>query len=52
MRQLEDASVKVLPVVLDDCAVPAILSDIRYADCRHDIGAGIEELLRAIGRTV
>jgi hypothetical protein len=48
MRQLRGESVVVLPVLLDECEIPPILSDIRYADCRAGISGGIAEILRAI----
>lgn len=43
MRQLADSSITVLPVRLDDCEIPAILSDIRYADCRSGKVNGFNE---------
>jgi len=48
MRQLKNNSVSVLPVRLDDSAIPAVLADIRYADCRANLEAGFEEVLLAI----
>lgn len=48
MRQLTDSSVSVLPLVLDDCAIPAILADIRFADCRRDRESGFSEALQAL----
>jgi hypothetical protein len=48
MRQLTDNSISVLPLVLDDCAVPAILADIRFADCRGSRESGFTEALRAL----
>jgi len=48
MRQLADNSITVLPVRLDDHPVPAILADLRYADCRRSIRHGIAELRQAI----
>jgi hypothetical protein len=47
MRQLADASVRVLPVRLDEANVPAILADIRYADCRTDKVSGFEQVFQA-----
>jgi hypothetical protein len=48
MRQLANASVKLLPVLLDDCELPTLLSDIKYADCRQDSQHGFADLLAAI----
>jgi len=49
MRQLANNSVSVIPIVIDDCLIPAILADIKYADCRSDIDAGLKDLLEALG---
>ena len=48
MRQLSDSSIRVLPIVIDDCTIPPILADVRYANCRHDLHEGLRELLQAI----
>jgi hypothetical protein len=48
MRQLRNSSVSVLPIRLDDSAIPAVLADIRYADCRANLQSGCEDVLRAI----
>ena len=48
MRQLTDSSVSVLPLVLDDCSIPAILADIQFADCRRDRESGFSEALQAL----
>jgi hypothetical protein len=48
MRQLSDRSISILPVRLDDSQHPALLSDVKYADCREDFAVGIEALHAAI----
>src|SRR5260370_14323166 len=48
MRQLSDRSTRVLPVRLDDSPIPAILADVRYADCRSDQLVGFREILGAL----
>lgn len=48
MRQLDDASVKVIPVLRESCDVPALLRDIRYADCSSDQEAGFAALVEAL----
>lgn len=48
MRQLADNSVTILPVRLDDSPVPAILADVRYADCRASVERGFAELEQAL----
>jgi hypothetical protein len=51
-RQLEGRSVRVLPARLTGGELPAILSDIRYADLVVDWNRGIIDLLRALSRTI
>lgn len=48
MRQLQEASVRVLPIRLDDSPVPAILADIRYADWRSDEALGFRQVYDAV----
>jgi hypothetical protein len=48
MRHLADRSIGVLPIRLDDAQVPAILADIRYADCRYDADRGFSEVVEAV----
>jgi len=48
MRQLSGNSVRVLPVLLDACEVPTLLSDIRYADLRNHDDAAYEQIVHAI----
>jgi TIR domain len=49
MRQLSDASVRVIPVLREPCDLPQLLSDIRYADFGLDREAGFAALIEAIG---
>ncbi len=44
MRQLRDNSVTVLPIRLDESAVPPLLADIRYADARLDLAQALVDL--------
>lgn len=44
MKQLSDQSISVLPARLDDSAVPPILADLRYADCRRRLRDGVREI--------
>ena len=41
MRQLKDKDIKIKPVLIQDCDIPALLSDIKYADFRHDYNKGL-----------
>lgn len=45
MAQLGDRSIKVIPVLREDCAIPPLLCDIRYIDCRADCRSGFERLV-------
>jgi hypothetical protein len=50
-RMVVDPSVRLIPVLLDDCSIPAMLHDLRFADCRSDEAAGFTEVLaRCTGR--
>jgi len=46
--ELEKRGVKVLPAVIADCEVPAMLSDKLYADFRHSYYRGLRKLLEAL----
>lgn len=50
MRQLADQSITILPVLLDQCNLPPLLADIKYADFRASFDQGFADLLRAIQR--
>ncbi|HEV7571786.1 MAG TPA: toll/interleukin-1 receptor domain-containing protein [Thermoanaerobaculia bacterium] len=52
MRQLSDNSIRVLPVRLEDCEIPSILADIRYADASRGVRSVVTELERAFFGTV
>ena len=44
MRQLNDSSITVLPMRLDDSQLPALLADIKYADARKGLERGLSEI--------
>lgn len=48
MRQLSSAEIGVLPVLLEDCKIPPLLTDIKYADFRTSFDLGLSELLSAL----
>lgn len=48
MSQLKDRSIVVAPVLRETCPLPALLRDIRYADCRFDKTAGFRDLVDGI----
>lgn len=47
-REIKKRQIVVLPVLLADCRIPAIIADKRYADFRRDYGKGLADLLAAI----
>jgi len=48
MLQLSKKSIRVLPVRLDDCTIPAILADIKYADGRAGVENALAQLEHAL----
>lgn len=47
MRQLQNENVKIRPVLLEDCDIPPLLSDIKYADFRHNYNEGFATLIES-----
>jgi TIR domain len=47
-RQLSGSKLKILPVLLKDCKIPAILSDLKYADFRESYYEGFTEIYNAL----
>jgi hypothetical protein len=47
MRQLQDRAIRILPVLMEDCDIPPLLADIKYADFRLDYNKGFTSLLDA-----
>ena len=45
MRQLGDRSIKLLPILREDCTIPPLLADMKYADFREDFDCGFTELI-------
>jgi hypothetical protein len=45
MRQLQSEAIHVIPLLVNECEVPALLSDIKYVDCRGDIAVGVRRML-------
>lgn len=48
MRQLAMEHVTLLPVLLEDCAIPPLLTDLKYADFRTSFDDGFTNLLAAV----
>jgi hypothetical protein len=48
MQQLSQKSIRVLPVRIDDCEIPPIIADIRYADARLGMEHAFVELEQSL----
>jgi hypothetical protein len=46
--EAEDGTVRVIPVLLEDCEVPALLRPKKYVDLRSDYARGLGQLLDAL----
>jgi hypothetical protein len=46
MRELKKRAVVVLPLLLEDCDIPPLIADKKYADFRQSYEAGFAELLK------
>ena len=49
IRQTRERGAFILPVVLEECQIPTLISGLKYADFRTDYGSGLEALLAALG---
>jgi hypothetical protein len=50
MRELEEKRVVVLPILLEDCAMPTFLKEKMYADFRTNFDKGLQDVLDAISK--
>jgi hypothetical protein len=49
MRQLsKERSITILPLLVTDCEIPVLLSEISYADFRNDYKSAFKKLLKAL----
>jgi hypothetical protein len=48
VSEVERRDVKILPIKLDDAAVPRVIADKRYADFSRSYKAGLDDLLNAM----
>lgn len=48
MKEMSKKKVFILPVLLEDCEIPALISDKRYADLRTSYREGVKELLKVL----
>lgn len=51
MGEVNKREVRVLPALVSDCKIPAMLADKLYADFRKSYYAGLRDLLRALDAT-
>lgn len=49
-HEVEKGTIQVLPVLLQDCKIPALLKTKRYADFRHNYNNGFQDILIAIDK--
>ena len=47
-EEVREGKIKVLPILIEDCRIPALLRTKKYADFRDDYGRGLEDLMAAI----
>lgn len=47
IRQLKDRAIRILPALMEDCDIPPLLVDIKYADFRLDYNKGFTSLVDA-----
>ena len=47
-RQLSGTRLKILPALVKECEIPAILRDVRYADFRMEYNVGFKHLYDVI----
>ncbi len=50
VRELDEKRVVVLPVLLEDCAIPLFLREKMYADLRTDLESGLDSIMDAVAR--
>jgi hypothetical protein len=50
MRELDEKKVIVLPVLVEDCEIPAFLREKLYADFRKDFKGGLKALVETVAR--
>ena len=51
MRQIADKGITILPIMIEACKLPALLTDIKYADFTSAFEVGFQELLKSIRKT-
>lgn len=49
-RQLSRKDIKIFPALIEDCTLPSILADIKFADFRDSYNSGLSEILTALSK--
>jgi hypothetical protein len=52
MKELRNKSIKILPILLKTCEIPALISDKKYADFRESYEKGLNGLLKVFGKKI
>jgi len=47
MRHLQRKEISIKPVLIENCEIPPLLADMKYADFREDYNAGFNELINS-----
>jgi hypothetical protein len=48
IKKLNDNAVRIMPIKVEDVSIPAIINDIKYADCSLDVESGFSQLINDI----
>lgn len=52
IREIEEKRVHVIPILIDNCKIPAFLKDKLFADFRKEFNSGMTELLKPLQKLV
>ena len=50
IQESKQRGIGILPILIDDCEVPPLLSDRIFADFRKDFDSGLKQILSVVGR--
>jgi hypothetical protein len=48
MRQLSKDGIRILPLLFEECDIPPLFSDLKYADFSSSFDQGMSDLVTAI----
>ena len=52
MKKLKDNSVNILPIIIEKCNIPDIITDYKYADLTQNYDDGFLDLIDSLGLTI